>query len=319
MRCTRSAFSAAPCPCILWLHFTLLDSVAAVQLLVSAVSNACHCRLVATLHSTALHSTVPLDWPAAMADSAVPSAALSAEQLRRRAKKDRQRMQRAAQHAALAARVSADRLAVVPGADAGTMAIAVRADADGAAPPGAAASATGSVWVKCGEGIGDGLCVGLPDGGSGFGHYGDCRAGGSECYFGCPAIGRRLCSRRLGGAAAGSRGCGPSLGGGGGPSSGSLGTGGACCGARQRCGGAWSLGRSCPVGLWACGFFPDCDSITAAGPLGRRGGWPCSEVGSSCAAGPGWRCASVCGSDGGGRRGWACLLLIGRGSLGLYG
>ena len=147
MRCTRSAFSAAPCPCILWLHFTLLDSVAAVQLLVSAVSNACHCRwwLPCTArHCTALPSNAPLVWPAAMADSAVPSAALSAEQLRRRAKKDRQRMQRAAQHAALAARVSADRLAVVPGADAGTMAIAVRADADGAAPPGASASATGS-------------------------------------------------------------------------------------------------------------------------------------------------------------------------------
>ena len=123
----------------------LLDSVAAAGLVVSTASNACHGKwwLPCTVwHFTALDSTAPLDWPAAMADSAAPLPALSAEQLRRRAKTERQRRQRAELHAALAARVTADRLA--PDADAGTMAIAVRAEADGAAPPGAAASTSGS-------------------------------------------------------------------------------------------------------------------------------------------------------------------------------
>ena len=84
-----------------------------------------------------------------MADPAAAAAALTPEQLKKRAKKDRQRRARAGRHAALAARVEADRLpAGSSEADAGTMAIAVPTEVEGA--PGGGALPPSACTLECG-------------------------------------------------------------------------------------------------------------------------------------------------------------------------
>ena len=115
-----------------------------------------------SLHNTALHLCTVfhhLGLLAAMADSAAPAALPSAEQLRRRAKNDRQKLQRAEQHSALAARAAADRLAGAPSAGPGAGASGGLAVADGGIPgggslqpavPGSGSSATSSAAAPLG-------------------------------------------------------------------------------------------------------------------------------------------------------------------------
>ena len=227
-----TCLSVAPCPCILWLHVASLS-----RLSCGFAGSFCFPRMsrqvVATLHCSALHGTA-LHRTSCLAGCNGGLCGALGCSLGRAASPASQ--ERQAAHAARCAARGACGPRVCGSACSGAGCGCWHYGDCRAGGCGWCCSSGRRgdklVGVKCGEGIGDGLCVGLPGGGSGFGHYGDCRAGGSECYFGCPAFGRRLCSSRLGGAAAGSCGCGPSPGGDGGPSSGSFATDGAGRGPR---------------------------------------------------------------------------------------